>query len=296
MDRALFKNVGDWSLTLAGLAGLQLPCLVSAASSSSPLAKFKSLGFPFNMSAGILNEHFSFSPENLFQGRYHTLVTNLFNHYDEQHLFNNMTVLIPNGYHVHRRFGRKHLLAAFLGGGIAGNLSQLWFYIFHQIQWRTVLPSPKSWGILSDFLGNKAEIWQNFALDKVFTTSHKATPCKGASAAVSSIVAIETCANVVSLYDKYKELRRRRELRIADDESNSRMMKEVLYEVCHLWFVISILLADLIPLFDSTKSKTLVAYSSDGIGHAAHIGGFLFGMVYYLVMLHVSGYRREHIR
>ena len=80
MDRASFKNLGDWSLTLAGLAGLQLPCLVSAASPSSPLAKLKSLGFPFNMSAAILNEHFSFSPENLLQGRYHTLITNLFNH------------------------------------------------------------------------------------------------------------------------------------------------------------------------------------------------------------------------
>lgn len=91
MDRALFKNVGDWSLTLAGLAGLQLPCLVSAASSSSPLAKFKSLGFPFNMSAGILNEHFSFSPENLFQGRYHTLVTNLFNHYGKVYFYLNQS-------------------------------------------------------------------------------------------------------------------------------------------------------------------------------------------------------------
>lgn len=208
----------------------------------------------------------------------------------------NMTVLIPNGYHVHRRFGRKHLLAAFFGGGIAGNLSQFWFYIFHQIQWGTVLPSPKSWGILGDFLGNKAEIWQRLALDKVFTSVHKAKPCRGASAAISSIVAIETCANVVSLYGKYKELRRRRELGIADEWDN-RTTKEVLYEVCHLWFVISVLLADVIPLFDSTRTSkgivdSLVAYSSDGIGHAAHIGGFLFGMVYYLVML--SGYRREN--
>lgn len=81
MDRTSFENVGDWSLTLAGLAGLQFPCLVSAASPTSPLAKFKSLGFPFNMSAGTLNKHFSFSPENLLQGRYHTLVTNLFNHH-----------------------------------------------------------------------------------------------------------------------------------------------------------------------------------------------------------------------
>lgn len=85
MDRASFKKLGDCSLTLAGLAGLQFPCLVSAASPSSPLAKLKSLGFPFNMSAGTLNEHFSFSPENLLQGRYHTLVTNLFNHNGKVH-------------------------------------------------------------------------------------------------------------------------------------------------------------------------------------------------------------------
>lgn len=186
-------------------------------------------------------------------------------------------------------------MAAFLGGGVAGNLTQLCFYIFQQIRWETVLPSPKSWGILGDFLGNKAEIWQKFALNKVFTSVHGAIPCKGASAAISSIVAVETCANIVSLYDKYKELRRRRRLGISDQEWDNRVMKEVMYEVCHLWLVITVLLSDLVPLFDSTvPSKgivgTLVAYSSDGIGHAAHIGGFIFGVVYYLVML--SGNRR----
>ncbi len=80
MNRPSFKEVGDYSLTLTGLVGLQLPCLVSAASRSSPLVKFQSLGFPFNMSPVTLDKHFSFSPENLAQGRYHTLVTNLFNH------------------------------------------------------------------------------------------------------------------------------------------------------------------------------------------------------------------------
>lgn len=214
---------------------------------------------------------------------------------DEQHLLNNLTVLVPNGYHVHRRFGHKHLLAAFFGGGVAGNLSQLCYYIFQQVKWESVLPSPKSWGILGDFLGGKAEILQKYALDKIFTSVHSAIPCSGASAAVSSVVAVETCANIVSLYDKYKELRRRRMLGIADSEWDSRTLKEVMYEVCHLWFVVTVLLADLVPLFDSTMPNkgiigTLVAYSSDGIGHAAHVGGFLFGVVYYLVIL--SGSRR----
>lgn len=60
--------------------GLQLPCLVSRVSPNSPFARLQSLGFPFNMSAVTLNRHFAFSPENLSQGRYYTLVTNLFHH------------------------------------------------------------------------------------------------------------------------------------------------------------------------------------------------------------------------
>ena len=80
MHRPNFKEVRDYSITLTGLVGLQLPCLVSVASRTSPLAKFQAVGFPFNMSGATLNKHFSFSPENLAQGRYHTFVTNLFNH------------------------------------------------------------------------------------------------------------------------------------------------------------------------------------------------------------------------
>lgn len=138
-------------------------------------------------------------------------------------------------------------------------------------------------------------------MDKVFIIFYKVILCKGVSVVVFFIVVIEICVNVVLLYDKYKELRRRRELRIVDDELNSRMMKEVLYEVCYLWFVISILLVDLILLFDSIRFskgvfEIFVVYLLDGIGYVVYIGGFLFGMVYYLVMLYVLGYRREYIR
>lgn len=81
MDRRnIAKDLREYSLTLTGLVGLQLPCLVSAAQPSSPLAQFQSYGLLFNMSSATLKDHFSFSPENLAQGRYHTLVTNLFNH------------------------------------------------------------------------------------------------------------------------------------------------------------------------------------------------------------------------
>ena len=80
MNRPTFGEIKDCSITLAGVIGLQLPCLVSRASPKSPFAMLQSLGFPFNMSAVTLNKHFAFSPENLSQGRHYTLVTNLFHH------------------------------------------------------------------------------------------------------------------------------------------------------------------------------------------------------------------------
>ena len=213
---------------------------------------------------------------------------------DEQHLMSNLGVLLPDGYRIHRRFGRMHLLGVFLGGGVAGNLSQLCFYIFHQMRWDNFLPSPKSWGILGDYFGSKAETIQTMAMDKIYTSVYGNAPCIGASAAVCSIIAVETCASVVSLYDKYMELRRRRRMGRANQEWDTRVMQQVLYEVCHLGLVVGIVINDLLPLLASAESgkgiiDSLMAYQTHGIGHAAHLGGFVFGVVYYIVML--SGYR-----
>lgn len=80
MDGRILVELKDCSITFVGLVGLQLPCMVSRASPSSPFARLRSLGFLFNMSTSTLNKHFAFSPENLAQGRYHTLISNLFHH------------------------------------------------------------------------------------------------------------------------------------------------------------------------------------------------------------------------
>ena len=80
MDWRHFSDLKQYSLTLTGLVGLQVPCLISRAPRNSSLASFQSLGFPFNLRRQTLDEHFSFSPENLKEGRYHTVVTNLFHH------------------------------------------------------------------------------------------------------------------------------------------------------------------------------------------------------------------------
>ena len=70
----------DYAVTFAGIAALQIPTLISSAAKGSGLAKFQSIGFPFNMSKNVLRNHFSFSPANISAGRYYTLVTSLFNH------------------------------------------------------------------------------------------------------------------------------------------------------------------------------------------------------------------------
>ena len=66
--------------TLGTLVGLQFPCLVSRAVPNTSLSACQQFGFPFNMSNQTLERHFSFSPLNILEGRYYTLVTNLFNH------------------------------------------------------------------------------------------------------------------------------------------------------------------------------------------------------------------------
>lgn len=80
----------------------------------------------------------------------------------------------------------------------------------------------------------------------------------------------------------------------ANQEWDTHVMQQVIYEVCHLGLVVGIVINDLLPLLASAESgkgiiDSLMAYQTHGIGHAAHLGGFVFGVIYYIAML--SGYR-----
>lgn len=75
-----FSDLRQYSMTITGIVGLQVPCLISRAPKRSSLAFFQTFGFPFNMTRRTLDDHFSFSPENLKAGRYYTVLTNLFHH------------------------------------------------------------------------------------------------------------------------------------------------------------------------------------------------------------------------
>ncbi|EDO47731.1 predicted protein [Nematostella vectensis] len=286
------EQVKESFFTLGGIFTLSLPCLASRLPSDSdnPLSGLQSLGGPFAMRNETLGKHFAFSPRNLEDGRLYTLVTSIFNHGGMDHFIGNMSILIPVGHDVHRRFGRKHFLAAFIGGGVAGNLAQLAEYVYQQLQWQEVLPSPYTWSIFGESFNSTIESWQKGALGSVYTSVNAWRASIGASAALSGLVAIQACANIRSLISNLQELRIMRRTGVHDRHREHILYMESLYQLSHLFLTTLVVYEDASRLIDSTSSdkgilRTLVAYSSDGIGHAAHIGGFLFGVLYFFCIL-----------
>ena len=74
------ENTRDYTVTMFGLGALQMPTFVSMAPKNSSLSVLQKLGFPFNMSKEFMRIHILFSPGNVLDGRYYTLVTNIFCH------------------------------------------------------------------------------------------------------------------------------------------------------------------------------------------------------------------------
>lgn len=74
----------------------------------------------------------------------------------------------------------------------------------------------------------------------------------------------------------------------------------MMYEVCYLGFVIIVFLSDLVFLLDSIIFgkgiiSIFVVYFVDGIGYVVYMGGFIFGVLYYLIVLfgnRISGNNR----
>ena len=200
------------------------------------------------------------------------------------------------GYDVHRRYGRKHLLASFIGGGATGNLTQLAQYIYQQVNWKNIFPAPSSCGIFSNTFGRWLDSWQTSALETVYETVNAWRPCIGASAAVSSVVAIEACTNFASLMRKVERFQARNR-QIPWQWPEDDVLFETLYELVQLAITTLLVFEDLMLFVDSTRRDrgilgSLIAYSVDGIGHAAHLGGFFFGVFYYSTFLSKIPHRR----
>ena len=205
------------------------------------------------------------------------------------HLVSNLRIFLACGYDVHRRYGRAHLLVSFIGGGATGNLMQLAQYLYQQVNWKIIFPSPSSWGIFSNSFANWLDSFQESALETVYESVNAWRPCIGASAAVSSVIAIEACTNFSSLLRKVERFRaRNRQTPWQWPDDN--LLFETMYELIQLMVTGLFVFEDLMLFVDSTRRErgilgSLVAYSVDGIGHAAHLGGFMFGVLYYSTFL-----------
>lgn len=196
-----------------------------------------------------------------------------------------MFVLLNYGYNVHIHYGRRHMLTAFFGGGVAGCAAQFSLYLYQKVQWENILPSPKTWKMFGDTFVSHLHNWQRRALSNVFSHVNAWRPCVGCSAALSSLMAVESCYNIFSLAQKIRQ-----PMPVFD--------WEVMYQMSQLLFTSLVVYEDFRMLLGTTaKDKgflgSLVAYSVDGVGHAAHVGGFIFGLLYFALVLY--GKKRSNI-
>lgn len=198
-----------------------------------------------------------------------------------------MNVLIISGWNVHRMYGRKHMLVGFFGGGLAGNLGQYTLYLYQEISWKGIFPSLKDLvsNIFGESLGSKLGLWQQNALERVYSSVNGWIPCVGASAAIASLLSIEACSSVASLVQKFRRLQHMRPNDFSPD-----FAVETMCEFFKITLTVLIAFDDAKLLIGlATKPKgvvgTLVAYAEDSVGHAAHLGGFLFGLLYYVFVL-----------
>lgn len=188
-----------------------------------------------------------------------------------------MAFLLASGYDLHIQYGRKHLLFGFFGGGISGCISQFSLYLYQQVKWENVLPSPKSWSFLGNTLTIHLTRWQKSALGNIFTRVNAWRPCIGCSAGLASLLAIQACSNIVALIRQSRK-------------TGIKMDFNLLYRLSQLSFTSLVLFEDIYVLVGSAMWEknmlgNLIAYSVDGVGHAAHLGGFICGFLYYFLVI-----------
>jgi membrane associated rhomboid family serine protease len=170
------------------------------------------------------------------------------------------------------------MLTSFIGGGIAGSAAQFSMYLHQQIKWENVLPSAKSWNVFGHTVTTNLAHWQKSAMGNIFSKVNSWRPCVGCSAGLSALMGFQACSNIVSLVGQMRG-------------AGIKVDIQLFYQLSQLSFATLVIYEDITILIGSTISDknvlgNLVAYSVDGVGHAAHIGGFLFGFLYYFLVIY----------
>ena len=209
-----------------------------------------------------------------------------------EHFIGNMRVLFYVGSSVLYNFGIGHFLVIYFGGGITGSLLLLDQYSRQKLLWHNSTPGLKNFW----FGGETLESIRVSAMDKVFNITNASTPVVGASSAVAATVVFDACSSLERIYRIF--LRRRKvklsvnrniqeNANVTTDEFSDAF--QILMDSLSLFFVGSLILNDLSSYMKDLDPERgflsgLVAYSTDGTGHAGHLGGFVFGLCYFLVM------------
>lgn len=191
--------------------------------------------------AKFMQKHFTVSEESLHRGRYWTLATSAFSHYDMTHLGMNMIALYFFGRSVCERFGGRYLLALYCVGGVGASAAHVaWCRRSRERRIHEARRGGNIFDRIDDY------VWR-FVEERSSKRGYYFTPAAlGASGAVNAIVAFE-----ILLYP---------------------MRTIYLYAIIP---VPSILLGGLFLLRDVVGMQD----GGSGVAHAGHLGGAAVGVL-----------------
>ena len=189
-----------------------------------------------------MRKHFTVSEEALHRGRYHTMLTSAFSHFDMTHLGMNMIALYFFGRSVCERFGGRYLLTLYCVGGVGASAAHVFWC--RRLRERRMRAYDGRRGTANIFDRIDAYV-SRFIEDRASKRGHYFTPAAlGASGAVNAIVAFE-----ILLYP---------------------MRTIYLYAILP---VPSVLLGGLFLLRDVVGIQD----GGSGVAHAGHLGGAAVG-------------------
>tara|TARA_B100000683_G_scaffold81884_2_gene80781 strand:+ start:16956 stop:17582 length:627 start_codon:yes stop_codon:yes gene_type:complete len=137
-----------------------------------------------------MRKNFTVSEESLARGRYHTMLTSAFSHFDLTHLGVNMIALYFFGRSLCERFGGRYLLTLYCVGGVGASAAHvLWCKRQRQRRMRMYEQRRGQGNVFERFDAYVSRFIEDSSARRGFYMTPAAL---GASGAVNAIVAFET--------------------------------------------------------------------------------------------------------
>ncbi|KAG8462359.1 hypothetical protein KFE25_012179 [Diacronema lutheri] len=196
----------------------------------------------------------AYSEANVAEGRWWTQFTFAFVHRDETHLGSNLLTLVPFAYAVHAAFGCAWV-PIFLGGSFfgaqdaAGKRLQAARRISEPLSLRDWAPKPAADAV--DKVTRRVATWLAPSVTRSMTYV-------GASAGVWALQGTAVCLSLEQL------------IALCSTASYDELNRTTV--AAHLWSIFAVTSEYVVAL------QKIATGSSDGIDHAGHVDGFVFGI------------------